>query len=154
MSSGTSTTPPYRRACSTRSPPTTVRAPPCRSAANSARATVGPVALLGALCITALIAVIAAAHQAQAAGDPYAPVTFAPGKGEQVYTVPAGVTMIHLAAAGGRGGPAAVPGQAVTIPGGRGRLLDANMAVTPGQQLYLEVGGAGRPATKLAPGAA
>lgn len=69
--------------------------------------------------------------------------------GEHVFTVPAGVTSIHVVAIGGKGGG----GFAL---GGAGARTEGDLTVTPGQTLYAEVGGAGafasQTAWKSAPG--
>lgn len=65
-------------------------------------------------------------------------VTFLPTGGEQTFTVPAGVTTLHAVAVGGRGAAGGSGG-----PGGYGALVSADLSVTPGQVLYLEVGGNG-----------
>ena len=56
---------------------------------------------------------------------------------EQTYTVPAGVTEIRVAATGAAGG------SSCGTPGGRGAQVSADLALTAGQVLYVEVGGAG-----------
>lgn len=56
--------------------------------------------------------------------------------GEQTFTVPAGVSSVHVVAVGGRGGGAAGAGGAPAI-------VSASLAVAPGQVLFLEVGGNG-----------
>src|SRR3954454_14260621 len=53
--------------------------------------------------------------------------------GEHAFTVPGGVTSLHVVAVGGRGFGA----------GGFGAQASADVAVTPGQTLYAEVGGNG-----------
>src|SRR5712691_4278629 len=65
-------------------------------------------------------------------------VVFSFTGGEQTFTVPAGVTGVHVVAIGGRGG-AGVSGE----PGGFGALVEADLPVTPGQVLYVEVAGNG-----------
>jgi hypothetical protein len=50
---------------------------------------------------------------------------------EQVYTVPAGTTRIHVRAVGGAG----------SQNGGAGAVVDTDLLVTPGETLYVEVGG-------------
>ena len=69
-------------------------------------------------------------------------VTFLPTGAEQTFAVPAGVTSVHaiaVAGKGGAGGTGGAPGGA----GGFGALVSADLAVTPGQVLYIEVGGNG-----------
>src|SRR3954471_22327196 len=58
---------------------------------------------------------------------------------EQAFQVPAGVTSLHVTALGAPGGRGATP----THPGGLGGLAIADLVVTPGQVLYVEVGGSG-----------
>ena len=65
--------------------------------------------------------------------------TFAPAGAEQIFTVPKGVTSLHVVAVGGRGGAGADSGAA----GGFGALVTSDVSVTPGQVLYIEVGGNG-----------
>lgn len=55
---------------------------------------------------------------------------------EQTFTVPAGVTSIHVVAIGGHGGKA---GNA----GGAGAQVEGDLSVKAGQTLYVEVGGNG-----------
>lgn len=64
-------------------------------------------------------------------------VTFLYTGGEQVFTVPAGVTTLHVVAIGGAGG-------ASGVLGGAAAQVTADLAVTPGQTLYIEVGGKGK----------
>ena len=62
---------------------------------------------------------------------------------EQTFIVPAGVFTVHVIADGGRGGNAK-PGTAE--PGGAGGLgakVSGDLSVTPGETLYVEVGGNG-----------
>lgn len=59
--------------------------------------------------------------------------------GEQVFVVPQGVTSIHVVAVGGKGG-GGVHGFGPPSPGGFGATAVADLAVTPGQLLYVEVG--------------
>jgi hypothetical protein len=61
---------------------------------------------------------------------------------EQTFSVPAGVSQVHVLAVGGRGG-ANLDG----IAGGSGAVVSADLTVTPGGTLYLEVGGNGGDAT-------
>jgi Glycine rich protein len=68
-------------------------------------------------------------------------VSFFQTGGQQTFTVPAGVTSLHVAAVGGSGG-AAGTGMA---PGGFGGTASADLSVSAGQVLYVEVGGNGGP---------
>jgi hypothetical protein len=66
-------------------------------------------------------------------------LTFSYTGAEQTYTVPAGVTSLYITATGARGGgPTSGYGT-----GGRGAVATGAIAVTPGQTLYIEVGGIG-----------
>jgi hypothetical protein len=58
---------------------------------------------------------------------------------EQTLPVPAGVTSIHVVAVGARGGIGTGSGS----PGGMGARVTADLSVTPGQILFVEVGGNG-----------
>jgi hypothetical protein len=66
-------------------------------------------------------------------------VTFGFTGAEQTFPVPAGVTSVHVVAVGGRGGTGAGNGS----PGGMGARVTTDLAVTPGQVLFVEVGGNG-----------
>src|SRR4051794_22791163 len=58
---------------------------------------------------------------------------------EQVYSVPAGITSLYVTATGARGGgPTSGYGT-----GGRGAVVKGPISVTPGQTLYVDVGGIG-----------
>lgn len=61
--------------------------------------------------------------------------------GEHAFTVPAGVTRVHIETVGGRGGDAGTGVNAVA--GSFGGTASADVAVSPGQVLYAEVGGNG-----------
>src|SRR3954469_8677696 len=70
---------------------------------------------------------------------------------EQAFRVPVGVTSMHVTALGAPGGRGAF----TTNPGGLGGLAIADLVVTPGQLLYVEVGGpGGSGGTQGTPGAA
>ena len=64
---------------------------------------------------------------------------FAYTGGEQVFTVPAGVRSLHAVGVGARGGADGAADGA----GGFGSKAAADLAVTPGEVLYIEVGGNG-----------
>jgi len=67
-------------------------------------------------------------------------VTFSPTGGEQTFTVPPGVTSLSVVATGAGGGS----GQGVAGgAGGLGAQVTATLSVTPGETLYVEVGGTG-----------
>jgi hypothetical protein len=64
--------------------------------------------------------------------------TFSSTGKEQEFKVPAGVTSVEVVAIGAGGGePSAVS------PSGRGAVVSGTLVVTPGETLYVEVGGAG-----------
>jgi len=65
--------------------------------------------------------------------------TFTYTGGEQVFVVPAGVTTLHVVVIGGAGGPS-------EFAGGVAAQVIGDIAVTPGQTLYVEVGGNGHSA--------
>lgn len=67
--------------------------------------------------------------------------SYAPTGVEQQFTVPAGVTDLHIAAVGSAGQYSTYLG--TTTSGGVGALATADLPVTAGQNLYVEVGGAG-----------
>jgi Glycine rich protein len=57
---------------------------------------------------------------------------------EQMFTVPGGVTSVHVVAIGGVGG------DATDSVGGAAAEVSGDITVTPGQTLYVEVGGIGK----------
>ena len=63
--------------------------------------------------------------------------TFSYTGGEQTFEVPASVSSIEVVAVGGRGG------SAFGVEGGVGAVVAGTVDVTPGQTLYVEVGGNG-----------
>jgi hypothetical protein len=68
------------------------------------------------------------------------------GTTSQTFTVPPGVTQVEIAASGGQGGEGAAYStyQETVSPGGAGgEVSGAQVAVTPGEQLSVDVGGAG-----------
>jgi hypothetical protein len=64
---------------------------------------------------------------------------------EQTFTVPYGVLSVHMVAVGGQGGV----GHAAGASGGLGAQADADLSVSPGEVLYVEVGGNGGPADRV-----
>ncbi len=88
--------------------------------------------MVGCLCLTAG----AGAAQAQT-------VTFLSTGAEQTFTVPEGVTSIQMVAIGGRGGDGTPSGSTPGGSGGFGAIVGADIAVTPGQILFVEVAGNG-----------
>jgi hypothetical protein len=85
------------------------------------------VALLAGCCLCLVATAIAQADT----------VAFSSTGSEQAFTVPAGVTSIHVVAIGAPGGAAG------NDAGGRGAQATADLAVTPGEALYVEVGAKG-----------
>ena len=65
--------------------------------------------------------------------------TFSFTQSEQVFTVPAGVTSIHVIAIGGHGGS----GDLASNNGGAAAMASGDLGVAPGETLYVEVGGVG-----------
>jgi hypothetical protein len=74
-------------------------------------------------------------------------VMFASTGAEQTFTVPAGVTLLHVVAVGGRGGAAAGSGYGGPYAGGFGASAVGDTPVVAGQVLYVEVAGDGSPAS-------
>jgi hypothetical protein len=68
--------------------------------------------------------------------------------GEDTFTVPFGVTTVHVAAIGGKGGAGSGGGV-----GGAAGNVSADLTVTPGQILYIENGGNGQDGSPSSPGA-
>src|SRR5262245_2519404 len=99
--------------------------------AMSFGARVRVVGLTGALCV-ACIAVVAAPARAATLKLSFT------GK-EQTFKVPKGVKRLHVTAVGGPGGH----GGATTNSPGLGGLAIADVAVSPGQLIFIEVGGGG-----------
>jgi hypothetical protein len=87
-------------------------------------------ATISAICALACV-LIAPAASAQANSQ-----TFTYTGAEQTFTVPAGVTTVQALAVGARGGNA-------SKPGGAAAQVSGNLSVTPGETLYIEVGGHG-----------
>jgi uncharacterized repeat protein (TIGR01451 family) len=90
-----------------------------------------------------LAVLVPAAPAAYAAGT-----TFTYTGGEQTYTVPLGVTSVTIDAVGAPGGVGDDDG----YPAGDGASVTATVAVSPGETLYVEVGGAGVTGPCVAPG--
>lgn len=105
---------------------------------------------LGVGVVTSVAMAIAAfaAPSAGAAACETGAATFLFNGEEQCYEVPAGVTsldVVAVGAPGGAGGASAFPGAGLPGAGANGARVTAQIAVTPGQLLYVEVGGAGLP---------
>ena len=69
--------------------------------------------------------------------------TFLHTGAEQTFTVPGGVSTVHVVAIGGRGGGSAN----AVVRGGEAHQVTGDLGVTAGQTLYLEVGGSGQNAS-------
>src|SRR2546430_16304530 len=61
---------------------------------------------------------------------------------EQAFVVPAGFTSVHVVAVGGKGGNG--DPTPTTPAGGLGGIATADLPVSPGELLYVEVGGKDR----------
>jgi Invasin, domain 3 len=93
-----------------------------------------------AFVLPLLIGVIVGLPAQSAVAFPPAATTFSSMDAEQSYTVPSGVTMVEVEAAGGNGG---VPASDGTQHSGPGVDLEVALPFTPGQLLYPEVGAPG-----------
>lgn len=71
--------------------------------------------------------------------------TFSYTGAEQTFTVPAGVSSVHVTAIGGSGGKAGAQG-------GQAAEVEGDLGVKPGQTLYVEVGGDGGVGFTVSPG--
>ena len=102
--------------------------------------------------VVALVAAMAAllllaydANPAQAAGDcsttsGTTTCTYGSTGAEDTFVVPEGVSSVHVVATGA---PGAVGASMVAAPAGRGAVVSGNLTgLTPGQTLYVNVGGA------------
>jgi hypothetical protein len=72
-----------------------------------------------------------------------APTTFGHTGAERSYTVPAGITSVRVTATGAPGGAGAPGPTRPGVVGGLGAVAAADLAVKPGEVLYVEVGGPG-----------
>ena len=95
------------------------------------KASPGSIVAVGMAALVAAIAPVATAI----AADPVE-VSFSPTGVEQQWTVPSGVTSIHVVLVGARGADNA-------SAGGRGHVVTGDLAVTAGTTLYVEVGSDG-----------
>jgi hypothetical protein len=87
--------------------------------------------------LAGIVAVIALALVGFATSAQAAISNFAYTGGEQAFVVPTGVSSIHVLAVGGSGGEG-------DLLGGAAAEVSADLAVTPGQTLYVEVAGIGQ----------
>jgi hypothetical protein len=72
--------------------------------------------------------------------------------GQSSFTVPANVTSLQVQAIGGSGGNVVNSSGSVISSGGEGRQVTATIPVTPGEVLFIEVGGNGSNGVTLAGG--
>jgi hypothetical protein len=115
-----------------------------RAPARASRRLIWP-ALGCALAATA-VALWAASLAAPAGAQPACQTghaSFASTGAEQCYTVPQGVSTIEVVAVGGTGGAGRVSSGSANGAGGAGARVTAELTVTGGQTLYVEVGGNG-----------
>ena len=87
----------------------------------------------------AMAGAVGAVLASSAASARAATVDFHSTGAEQLFTVPSGVTSLQVVAIGGRGGT----GASATSGGGFGAVVNGDVAVSPGQLIYVEVGGNG-----------
>ena len=96
---------------------------------------------------TAALTLVAFAPGAQAATTQR---LFTYTGGEQMFVVPEGLFSIHAVVIAGSGGDSGPPPLYTTgAQGGNGALVPVDIAVRPGQILYIEVGGNGGDSTLL-----
>jgi hypothetical protein len=102
-----------------------------RAAGPRRRRRVRPTAPAASVVVAALVVLLAPATASAQ--------TFTYTGQEQLYTVPAGITIVGVRAVGADGG-----GSTGFVTGGHGGVVEADLTVSPGEQLYLEVGQAGQ----------
>jgi hypothetical protein len=98
----------------------------------------------GSLAILAAAVLVSAAPSSAGAGPQTTTVPYGYTGAEQVFVVPDGINTIHVVAIGGSGADST--GRPGGIPGGLGGIgarVEGTLFVTPGQTLYVEVGGNG-----------
>jgi hypothetical protein len=98
------------------------------------------------LLLSSLLAVLAASFFIEAPSAVAATSsTFTYTGADQTYVVPLGVAGIEVTAVGAPGGATngSDPYNTVSSPGGEGATVTADLSVTPGETLYVYVGGAG-----------
>ncbi len=86
-----------------------------------------------------IVSLVLAALVAPGASAQAASASFEYTGAEQTFVVPAGVSSVHVLAVGGSGGEAFTGGGA----GGAAAEVGGDLTVTPGETLYVEVGGDG-----------
>lgn len=92
------------------------------------------------MVVAAVLAVPGVAGAALPAGcaQSGATVSCAYSSGTNTFTVPAGISTVHVVAVGGAGGA-----NGTGVSGGHGARAEADLSVTPGETLYAVVGGNG-----------
>jgi hypothetical protein len=90
----------------------------------------------------ALAAIALGLAPAPASAEQSAPVKLT-GEGEHQFVVPAGVTSVEVQLVGARGGGARLEFGGVPPVGGRGAQVEGTLSVTPGETLFVEIGGEG-----------
>jgi hypothetical protein len=99
---------------------------------------VATVVVLGGTTLSAGLSTALLVEPAMAAVCSTGAATFGPTGNEQCYTVPTGVTSLYVVANGANGS-----GGTSDQPGGKGAHVEGRITVTPGQTLYVYVGGNG-----------
>ena len=102
--------------------------------------------LLGVVVLACALLALAGVRSAEAlpancTGVAVVSCTFAATGAEQTFTVPAGVSSVHVVARGAPGGRGASLDSSPS-PGGMGAVVSGDLAVTAGEVVYVEVGGA------------
>lgn len=95
-----------------------------------------PTTLLATLLLSQAVAQVCPAGYSQS-------TTFSVTGAEQTFVVPAGVTSVYVSCLGGSGAAGTAPGGVTIAPGGAGGKVTGYLSVTPGETLYLYVGGQG-----------
>jgi hypothetical protein len=108
-----------------------------RSAPGVSGKTPSLVARSGRTVVLSVTCALVCVLLASAAAAQATTQTFNYTGGEQTFTVPAGVTSVEVTAVGGHGGSA-------TASGGAAAQVTGKLSVTPGETLYVEVGGNGQ----------
>lgn len=112
---------------------------PRQTAGSRSRTGIATAAIAGGVVLLGAVST----GPAWAAPTAISPVTVTyTDTGEHVFTVPAGVTSLHVVAIGGKGGGG------FAAPGGAGARTEGDLTVTPEQTLYVEVAGDGAPASQ------
>lgn len=68
--------------------------------------------------------------------------TFVPSGSEDTFEVPVGVSSVRVVATGAPGAVGGALGGVASGPAGRGATVSGDLTITPGQKLYVNVGGA------------